>query len=63
MKVSLTATIELLPGQLRCMWCGLRPETCKLYGAPTCNTCRDGGRKVRVQNYINRLRWAAERTR
>lgn len=46
-----------------CLWCGVRVATGLLFGAPTCSTCRSGGRHLRVQNYINRLRWAAERPR
>lgn len=46
-----------------CVWCGLRPTTGPLFGAPTCDTCRNGGRHIRVLNYLQRLRWAAERNR
>lgn len=42
------------------MWCGVREAVTELFGSPTCESCRDGGRHQRVRAFIQRLRWAAE---
>lgn len=58
-----TSVTDGIATESPCLRCGVRTATGRLFGAPTCETCRSGGRHLRVQNYINRLRWAAERTR
>lgn len=57
-----TASSPLFPPRKPCSWCGVREasEAHTVYASPTCEVCHGGGRHLRVKNYINRLRWAAE---